>query len=85
LADKSGLEINFLFNLYILSKLRFNLSKNELYMDPITLANLSMSNVEFSRQSVNRSEIYSYSIGVSLIKLFFILSIDVVRHFLKIY
>lgn len=61
-----------------------SLSKKLCWIDPITLANLSMSVGLFSTQSVNRSEIYSVSMDFLASRFFLVLSILFVRHFLKI-
>jgi hypothetical protein len=71
--------------MYILSKVMFNLSRKELWMEPITLANLSMSCGLYSTQSENRIEIYSDCTPSPVIRFRFILSIELVRHFLKMY
>ena len=85
LADSSELLHSFLLNLYILSNERLILSKNEVQIEPITLANLSISSLVYSMQSENKIEIYSASIASPDIKFFLSLSIDDDRHFLNIY
>jgi hypothetical protein len=52
-------------------------------MDPITFANLPISVGLFSTQSENNSEICSVSILFLARRFFLVLSIEFVRHFLK--
>ena len=51
--------------------------------DPITFANLKMSWGLYSTQSENNNEIYSVSIDFLAKRFLFVLSIELVKHFLK--
>lgn len=61
----------------------FNLSKKLCWIDPITLANLSISVGFYSTQSENKIEICSVSMDLWANRFFFVLSIELVKHFLK--
>jgi hypothetical protein len=85
LDESRALDVSLKLFTNILSKVTFSLSKNELWIDPMTLANRSMSSGAFSMQSVKSSEIYSDSMLSPVIRFLFMRSIELVKHFLKMY
>lgn len=85
LEDSLAFEVSLKLLTNILSKVTLSLSRKELWIEPITLAKRSMSSGAFSTQSVKRSEIYSDSMLSPVMRFLFILSMELVRHFLKMY
>jgi hypothetical protein len=83
LDESSTLLESFWFSVKRSLKLIFNLSKKLLWIDPITFANLNISYGLNSTQSENNNDIYSVSIDFLAKRFLFVLSIELVKHFLK--
>lgn len=83
LEDSSALHTSLEFCTKRSLKLTESLSRKLAWSDPMTLANLSISVGLCSTQSEKRREIYSVSILFFATRFLFVLSILLVRHFLK--
>jgi len=83
LDDISILFANFELLMKRLRNVTLSLSRKLCWREPMTLANLAISVGLFITQSENNKEIYSCSIDLLAKRLTLVLSIELVRHFLK--